>query len=184
MNKLILLITPVLLTFNTSNTLAEMYKWVDQEGNISYSDQPPFKGAETLDTPALTTMPSTSTPENNSTAPQVEDDAKEEVTKYSYLKITSPENDGTIRNNEGNFSISITVKPPLNTSQGHYFSVSMDGNTVHNKLTTSSTSMKNIDRGTHKLSVSVKNKKGKTLRKSKVTTIHLHRQSAIRKQPR
>ena len=158
-----------------------MYKWVDQEGNISYSDQPPFKGAETLEAPALTTTPTIPVTENKSATASKE--TKEEVTKYSYLKITSPENQGTIRNNEGNFTISITVKPPLNVKQGHYFSVSLDGSMIHDKLTSSSASMSNIDRGTHKLSVTIKNKSGKILRKSKITTIHLHRQIAIKKQP-
>ena len=181
MNKLKYLIIPACLVFTTSTSLAEMYKWVDQEGNISYSDQPPFKGAEKLDAPVLSTTPSIPVAENKSTT-ESKDTEEEEATTYSYLKITSPENETTIRNNEGNFSISITVKPPLNVKQGHYFSVSMDGSTVHDKLTSSSVSMINIDRGTHKLSVTVKNKKAKTLRKSKITTIHIHRQIAIRKQ--
>ena len=66
MNKIKFLIIPACLIFTTSVTLAGMYKWVDQEGNISYSDQPPFKGAETLEAPALTTTPTIPVTENKS----------------------------------------------------------------------------------------------------------------------
>ncbi len=161
-----------------------MYKWVDQDGNISYSDQPPFKNAEKLDAPALTTVPAANIPDKKlaDSNPQVEQDLKKKTSHYSYLKITSPENDATIRNNEGNFSISIAIKPPLNIKQGHYLSVNMDGTKVRDKLSTSSTNLTNVNRGTHSINVSVNDKQGKVLHKSKNITVHMHRQSVIRKQ--
>jgi len=171
----------ICILFNSSSVYAQMYKWVDEEGNVTFSDQPPYKGAEQLDLPDLSTVGRTRA------APQqtepVEDE-KKEVTKYTELKITSPANDATIRDNSGNFSISFSVKPPLDTDFEHTFSVSLDGKVVKKNLTSSSASFSNIDRGTHNISVSVKNKSGKTLRKSKPVTIHLHRHSALRKQPR
>jgi len=158
-----------------------MYKWVDKEGNISYSDQPPYKGAEQLDTPALSTMPATAAAKKS--APAADEEA-EEQTSYTDLKITSPQDDMTVRNNSGNFSIAISIKPALNTSQKHYLSLSMDGKVIKDKLSSTSVSLTNIDRGTHKLSVSVKNKEGKSLRKSKSITVHMHRQIVARKQAR
>jgi len=185
MTKFKLLSVLLCILFNSSNALAQMYKWVDKEGNISYSDQPPFKGAEQLDAPALTTMPATAIPKKSpAKAEPEEEDDKKEVTKYTELKITSPQNDATIRDNSGNFSIAFSAKPALDSNFGHYFSVSMDGKVIKNKLTSGSASFSNIDRGTHKISVSVKNKSGKTLLKSKSVTVYLHRQVVIRKQPR
>jgi len=170
------------LLFSSSSVLAEMYKWVDQEGNISYSDTPPYKGAESLDAPAITTMPATTVPKKKATKTNQPDEEK--TTIYSYLRITSPENDATIQNNEGNFSVAIAVKPSLDIKSGHYFSLSMDGKVVQDKLSGSSANMSNIDRGSHKISVSVKNKKGKTLRKSKAVTVHLHRRSILNRPAR
>jgi len=170
------------LLLNSSAVFSEMYKWVDQEGNISYSDTPPYKGAESLDAPAITTMPATAVAKKKpAKANQPEE---EKTTKYSYLRITSPENDATIQNNEGNFSISITVKPSLDTKNGHYFSLSMDGKVVQDKLSGNSANMSNIDRGSHKISVSIKDKNGKTLRKSKAVTVHLHRRSILNRPAR
>jgi len=185
MNIIKLIITLLLCAIFTSPAVAEMYKWVDKDGNISYSDQPPFKGAQKLDAPAISTVPAADVPDKP-TAPSAEADKSKDnkTTSYTYLKITAPVDDATIRNNEGNFSVSITIKPALDTKHGHYFSVLMDGKTVQDKLYVSSASLNNIDRGTHKISVAVKNDKGKVLRKSKSITVHLHRQSAIKKQPR
>ena len=185
MNIIKFIITLLLCAIFTSSAVAEMYKWVDEEGNISYSDQPPFKGAHKLEAPAISTVPATDVPEKQavtSTEPSKSKDDKS--TRYSYLEITSPVNDATIRNNEGNFSLSITIKPELDSKYGHYFSVLLDGKTVQDKVYVTSASLKNIDRGTHKISVAVKNDKGKVLSKSKSITVHLHRQSAIKKQPR
>ncbi len=177
MNKFKLL--PILLfaLFSSTNALAQMYKWVDEEGNISYSDQPPYKGAETLQAPPLSTVPAANTAKKKTTASA---EPKKVITKYSYLKIVSPENDATVRNNAGTLSISFAIKPALNTEQGHYFSLTMDGKTVQDKLASTSVSLNDVDRGTHKLLISVKNKKGKTLRKSKPVTVYIHRQSRIR----
>jgi len=179
-----IIITLVLFLTFTTSAVAEMYKWVDKDGNISYADQPPFKGAEKLDAPDLTTVAAPEVPEKKATQTETAESKRKKSTSYTYLKITNPEHDATIRNNEGNFSISMTIKPALDTKHGHYFSVLMDGKTVQDKVYVSSASLTGIDRGTHKISVAVKNENGKILRKSKSITVHLHRQSALRKQPR
>lgn len=180
MNKLKVYLVTLLILLISSSTFAQMYKWVDDEGNISYADQPPFKGAEKLDAPELTTVPAKKIPEKK--AEPVKEDKKE--TKYTFFRITSPENDATIRNNEGNFSVSLGIKPPLNTTQGHYFTVLVDGKAVQKKTHTTTISLNNIDRGTHKISASIKDKNNKVLRTAKSIAIHLHRQSVLRKTPR
>ncbi|MCW8936137.1 MAG: DUF4124 domain-containing protein [Gammaproteobacteria bacterium] len=181
--KIIKIIVALLLySIFTTSAVAEMYKWVDKEGNISYSDQPPFKGAEELDAPSISSVPAADIPEKKPATSAEE--KKDKSTSYTYLKIVSPENDATIRNNEGNFSVSIVLKPALDTKHGHYLSLLMDGKTIQDKIFTTSVSLNNIDRGTHKISVAVKNKKGEVLHKSKGITVHLHRQSILNKQPR
>ena len=173
---------PLLLcSIFTTSAVAEMYKWVDKEGNISYSDQPPFNGAEKLDAPALTTVAAPQLPVKKTTSTEKNTPDNEKSFRYTYLKITNPEHDATIRNNQGNFSISITIQPALNTKLGHYFGILLDGKTVQDKIFTTSASLTNIDRGTHKVSVVVKNKQGQILHQSKGITVHLHRRSALHK---
>jgi uncharacterized protein DUF4124 len=172
------------MIFTSTSVMAQMYKWVDAEGNISYSDQPPYKGAEKLDVPELTTIAPTRIPEKKET-PDKDKEEEEAVKSYSFLKITSPENNATILDDAGTLSIGIAIKPALSSTDGHYLSVSLDGKIVQDKLAGTTASLTNIDRGTHNISVSVKNKAGKVMRQSKPITVHLRRQYVLpRKAPR
>jgi len=180
MNKITLLVT-LILTLTCTTAFAEMYKWIDEDGNISYSDQPPYKGAETLDAPQISTTPAVKTPPGKTS--KEEDEADKNETKYSYFKITSPENDATIRDNNGNFSIAMNSKPALDTAAGHYISILIDGKSVKKQSSTTA-SFSNIDRGTHKISAQIKNKNNKVVRRTPTITLHLHRQVAPRKQAR
>ena len=159
---------------------SQMYKWVDEDGNVSYSDQPPYKGANTLTPPDLNTTPKVDTPKEK---PISLLDSPPTETTYNFFRITSPENDATIRDNQGNFSISLGIKPALNTRQGHYISVFIDDKLVQDKLTSMSINFSNIDRGTHQIRAEVKNKAGKKLSSSNTTTIHLHRKSILNPKP-
>lgn len=151
-----------------------MYKWVDEKGNITYSDTPPEKDAEALEPPMLNAMP---TVKPSARPPTQEKEETEKQTQYILLQITAPANDATLRNNSGNISITLSLTPALNIKQGHYLSIMLDGNVVKDKLITPGASLNNIDRGTHILSASVKNRKGATLLSSSPVTVYLHRAS-------
>ena len=175
MNKLTLLTLSLIPTFLSFNATAEMYKWVDENGNITYSDTPPVKEAEALRPPVLNTVP-TVKPKPKASAPE---ERPEKPTIYTRLDITSPSNNATVRDNSGNISISMKTVPALNTKQGHTISVSLDGKMIKDKIQSTTTSLDNIDRGSHTISASIKNKKGSTLYTSQTITVHLHR--AIKK---
>ena len=171
------LILTLLLPFSAHS---QMYKWVDEDGNVSYSDQPPFKGANTLAPPDLNTTPKVDIPKEK---PKSILDSKPNETSYSFFKITAPENDATIRSNAGNFSASLGLKPALNTSQGHYISVFLDNKLVQDKLTSQSISFSNIDRGTHQIKAEIRNRAGKTISNSNTITVHMHRKSILNPKP-
>jgi len=156
---------------------AEMYKWVDEDGNTNYSDVQPFKDADTHVSPEVNTTPAVKVPK-----PQVteESSASTQQTVYQLFKITSPEHNATIRDNQGNFSVGLEIQPALNTKQGHYISVLLDNKVVQDKLTSLSARFSNIDRGTHQISASIKNKRGKTLLSTDSISIHLHRTSILK----
>ncbi|VAW66072.1 hypothetical protein MNBD_GAMMA10-1221 [hydrothermal vent metagenome] len=181
MNKIALITALLVSQIHLSPAFAEMYKWVDADGNISYSDQPPYKGAEQLEAPLISTTPAIKVPPK--TAKPKEEDEDKNATKYSYFKITSPENDATIRDNNGNFSIAMNSRPSLDVAAGHYISILIDGKAVKKQSSTTA-SFSNIDRGTHKISAQIKNRANKVLRSASAVTLHLHRQIAPKKQAR
>jgi uncharacterized protein DUF4124 len=148
-----------------------VYKSVDAEGNIIFTDQP-SEGAEVIEiersqsiTPVIT-EPYQYTP------------ARKEIKKklYTNLEVISPSDDSTVHNNQGNVSISVNVEPAI--LPGHQMILFVDGE----KITTSKTnqfSLSNIDRGTHQLSVVIISEEGKPLLSSETTTFHLRRVSDL-----
>jgi len=155
---------------------AEMYKWVDEEGNVSYSDQPQHKDARKLDNLSDNTIPAVKIPSRTQPAPAAADKPE---TRYSLLQITSPEDDQAIRSNPGNVSVSLSSQPALNVAQGHSISLLLDNQPVHENITTNQATLQNVDRGTHQLSAIIKNKQGKTLKQSDTITFHLLRHSIL-----
>lgn len=173
MYKTYLFLIPIITLIFSSNALAEMYKSVDEQGNITYSDTPPEEEAEAMEPPMLNTMP---TVKPRPTPATPEEEVQEETT-YTSLSVQSPQNDATLRSNSGNISVSLNINPALNIQQGHYMSVQVNGITVKDKINSSSTQLTNIDRGTLSITASVKNKKGATLLSSNPITVYLHRAS-------
>lgn len=155
---------------------AEMYKWVDEEGNVSYSDQPQHKDARQLDTPTANTIPAVRVPPKVQPVPVAPDKPE---TRYSLLQITSPEHDQAIRSNPGNINVSLITQPALNVAQGHSISLLLDNKLVSENITTDQTTLQNVDRGTHQLSAIIKNKQDKTLQQSDSITFHLLRHSIL-----
>jgi len=154
---------------------SEMYKWEDKDGNTHYSDIQPFKNASEHISPDINTTPAVNIPE-----PQItEESSSTKDTVYKIFKVASPEDNATIRDNQGNFSIGLEIQPALNTSQGHYISVLLDNKITHKKITNLSAQFSNIDRGTHQISAIIKNKRGKSMLSSKSVSIHLHRHSIL-----
>ena len=180
MNKTLSFTVLLSLIISSSLSFAETFKWIDKEGNVSYSDHPPFQGAKKLDAPLLSTVPAVKTSPKKITKKSASPYAKDKATtKYTSLSISSPKNDATIRNNNGEISVSIRISPALNTKKGHYLSLNMDGKVIQSRLNSTSTSVSNVDRGTHNLSITVKNKAGKTLKTSQPVTVYIHRQSIL-----
>lgn len=167
-----------LLLFSTAGQ-AELYKWVDEEGNTHYSDSPTTSKAKPFTPPGITTTPAVKVPPQapKAVVPQPA------AFKYNDIKIVSPGQDATIRSNPGNITIAFESVPALNTDQGHSISVAIDGTPVKDNITTSSVQLNNIDRGTHTVTVTINDETGKPLITSSGITFHMHRVSILHKKP-
>ena len=148
-----------------------VYKTVDDEGNIVFSDSK-TEGAEVLEIKEAQTI---NVPEIRSfkTATLKE---KQKTVIYTRLVITSPENDATIHSNAGNVSVGFTLEPALNEKD--LMVLFMDEKQV---LTgkASEFSLANIDRGTHTVYVAVKDEKDKLLKRSGNVVFHVRRMSIL-----
>ena len=172
--KLFLFISLSLFFFSSH---AELYKWVDKDGEIVYSDEPPHEGAEPLVPPPLTTTPAI----KYKPKAKVETQDEEKETTYTLFTIKSPAHNETIRNNAGNITLSLAISPELDTKAGHTITILLDSQSKIQGNTGLTVGLKNIDRGAHSIQAVIKNKQKKIIKSTSAVTIHMRRASTLHK---
>ena len=173
-----------IISFITPLTaLSGVYKQVDEEGNVIYSDVPEKAGAKAIKPPPITTIkplaPTTpASQEGRSPAKPSSSESKakksESTRSYSSLNITSPENEATIRANGGNFGISLSSEPALDS--GHHYVVLVNG-TKNQQGTGSTITVTGVSRGQQSISAQIEDEEGNVLARSGTVTVHVLRAS-------
>ena len=148
---------------------AGLYKGLDDEGNVLYSDTP-FDNAKKITPPAITIIDAPKIPQKKIEAPAEEE--QKTTTKYTRLFISSPKNDQVIWN-EPALTVTAQLTPALDITAGHRTWLIMDGKALVKNSQSLSLPIGRADRGSHTIQVQVRNKKGKTLRRSKSIKIHI-----------
>ncbi|AQS38497.1 protein of unknown function (DUF4124) [Shewanella psychrophila] len=155
------------LLFFTIAAQATVYKWVDKDGKIHYSDKP-IENSEAVEFKSNT---QNQIQLNTPKAPPSNDDQKS-LTEYN-LSITSPAEEETIRNNEGKLTIMARISPDLEAK--HVLVLLMDGAVVGTPQTSPIFSLKDIDRGEHNFVIKAVAQNGKQLASTPPRKIFLHR---------
>ena len=182
--KISLIATIVLLSAVCLSANAEVFKKIDQDGNVSFTDVPTSKDQKAIhiDQP----MTYESKPITPKTPSSVEDpegpegsertETSQSQTNYETLSINTPTNDENLRSNGGNVAVSLSSQPDLDRDAKHQYILYLDGNKV-SESQSSTSSLANTDRGTHTLSAEIVDKEQNTLIKSDSITFHLQRVS-------
>ncbi len=175
-----ILITFLLLTTSLSmmTSHAGLYKGLDAEGNVSYSDKP-FNNAEKFIAPAITVINATKLPvKQEAVTVQI----KAEETKYTAFTITAPKEGQSIWN-VPDLAVALQLKPGLDIANGHYIRLLMNGEPLVEKSQSLLLQIGRADRGEHTLQAEVRNKKGKILKRTKSITIYI-KNTVIKQQKR
>ncbi|WP_299494097.1 DUF4124 domain-containing protein [uncultured Shewanella sp.] len=164
--RLFSFITLILLSFMTYSTV---YKWVDKDGQVHYTDKPVNNAAP---------VKFKDNTENHVSLPQVPAISSSTVPSQTppiqyQLSIIKPLEEETIRNNNGDLSVIAQVTPTLPPK--FTLQLYLDDQILGQPQTSSVFSLKNIDRGTHRIIIKVLNKNGKILASSLPRTFFLHR---------
>ncbi len=160
-----------LIAVYSFSAFAGLYKGLDKDGSVSYSDTP-FENAEKMTPPPITIIDAPKkAPEVIVETEEVESDEKPETT-YSKFKISAPTNGQTIWNTP-DLTVSVSMTPSLDTEQGHTIWLLMDGKALVKKSRTMLMQIGRADRGEHKLQTQVRNKQGKIIKRSKPITVHI-----------
>lgn len=166
----------LLLIIVSQSVAAVIYKSVDQDGNVIYTDESSLGAEEIPDpTPNTVTLPK---PSPESEIPKSGESAE---TRYTSLRVITPAADETIRSNPGLLTIKLDLKPALDVKAGHAVSLLVDGYVLVRKSSQLSMQIPDISRGTHRLQALITDQQGQVLIKSALVQFFMQRQSLLNK---
>ncbi|MCP5162540.1 MAG: DUF4124 domain-containing protein [Hahellaceae bacterium] len=156
----------------------DIYRWTDAKGVVHFSDHATenaekitVRPTQTIDmrTPAAETSKESSPEKTN----------KGDGAIYTQLEITSPANGSAFHAPDGSVDVTFSAQPEI--ASGHLFRLTIDGKVAYTGASTSTT-LQNVDRGTHNLQVSIIDNMGMKLISSTSLSITIHRPIANRSQ--
>ncbi|MBT1450188.1 DUF4124 domain-containing protein [Glaciecola sp. XM2] len=156
----------LLLTLCSVTAQTKIYKIVNKDGTISFSDTPAPGAEEVILNKTENTMqsiltPSPALPSQQPQGPQ-----------YS-LSILSPEPDATVRNNSGKINIASQIVPEV---RGVY---SLDFGGERYTSNSGVFNLEGINRGSYSYTVSFTDNSGKVIASSEPRMLHMHQASVL-----
>ena len=157
---------------------ADVYRWVDGQGNVIFSDTPQ-PGAEKVEIkePTIIAAPKRQPP----TQPAEEPEQK--AAPYESVLIESPADQETVRENTGKVTVQISLSPALQTEFGHTVQLFVDGKPARQPGQSTSATLADVVRGAHTLQAVVFDKDGLKVEQSKLTTFFMRRHSVQHPSP-
>lgn len=180
--KLSLIFLSTLLCAFSATTHAnesKIYRWVDENGKIHFSDTAdagqPGTNEVVLKTNNL--LVDSEQPIKKITADEPVEEITEQVKEKPAIKyqasIISPQDDQPLRSNDGTINIHVSTDPVKENTQT--LQLYLDGKKLGSPQMSSTIRAANIDRGTHQVQVTLLDEDGKELAKTQVVTVHLLR---------
>lgn len=160
------------VAFNSSS-YAEIYRTVDKDGNVIFTDRP-GKGASEVKLPPIntTSIPEAS-PYSNAIAPP---DTPTATAPDYQVHIISPRDNVTIPPGQRDLAIAVSLSTPLQPT--HYLVYYINGEAIQESESTSIV-IQDITRGEHRLSVEVIDAQGTVLAQSPVKIVNVIRPSIL-----
>lgn len=149
----------------------KLYKWVDENGTVHYSDSP-REGAKEINPDEFVGVyeaPSLPPPRPRAEASQ------DQAPAYRSIEFISPKQDQVFWAAGGEIPVYIKLQPPL--ADGHTLRLFLNGNMVREKLHSTSTTLTDVWRGAHTLRVVVEDAIGQELAASETITFHVKQRS-------
>ena len=171
MRSLALLLALVPVTLLGS---VDVFRWTDANGQTHYSDRPQA-GAERV-TIAVSPPAGGSGSDVDPAAGQEDTDTAPEFVRYQSLTITSPAQEQTLWNIEGQLDVAAAVQPEL--QPGHSLRFTLDGRQATAEPGSRRIRFAEVFRGEHSLQVEVLDAAG-TVMAASLTTRFFVRQTAL-----
>lgn len=164
-----------LLLIVSQATRAEVYTYIDADGNRVYTDQP-RRNAKKVDIEPSNRI---SQPTIRQSQPTASKPKPGPLFRYQLLRILAPEPDSTIRDIQGNLNVTVSNDPQL--QPGHVYQLLLDNEPYGKPGRSPVFPLNNIDRGTHQLSVAIIDASGRVVERTPNQPFHLLRISLAQK---
>lgn len=154
---------------------AQIYKWVDSQGGVHFSDTP-HTGAQIITLPDENNSSSpSSTPPKTSPEPNELQDQSPVKLKHSYTKIgiVQPGSGATIRNNQGFVTVTAQTEPDL--FPGDKLQLLYDNAVLGEPQKNPVFEINGMYRGSHTLAVQIMDEDGNVIDSSDPITIYVFR---------
>ncbi|MDG9759680.1 DUF4124 domain-containing protein [Pseudomonas sediminis] len=156
---------------------AQVYTYIDAEGNRVFTDKPRSSNAE-----RVMLAPSNSAQMNQpqSTVRMAPPPAVTKPTvHYQVLRILVPEPDASIHNGSGDMIVTLNSEPGL--LPGHSYRLLLDGAPQGEISRSPVFSLQHVDRGTHQLVAEIIDSAGLIVERTPAQPFHMHRMTLAQK---
>jgi hypothetical protein len=159
--------------FVTPLSAAPAWTWVDNDGQVHYSDRP-VPGARQINLPGAQGF---SAPQQAAPAPSQTAAAAplRPAASYRTFNIVSPAQEATLWNIGGNLAVQIALDPALQT--GHLIDLVLDGQRLDLNSRSTEFTLTDVFRGVHVLQAMVIDSSGSELLRSLTTTFMVQQTS-------
>lgn len=169
----LLLLCLLLITWPAA---ADVYTYVDPQGNRVFTDQPHPGNARRVDIPPsnISSQPPKHVVQKNPAPAK-----PKAMFRYQLLRILVPEPDATVRSMTGELIVSVSNDPVL--QNGHTYRLLVDDQPYGQAGRSPVFPLINIDRGTHQLAVEILDETGRILERTPNQPFHMLRISLAQK---
>lgn len=177
MNKILILL--LLVTgLVTGLVQAEIYKTINPDGEVIYTDKPSpqgkkveLPGLSTYEPPAAIVQP----------IPRVRRSRSIASGTYDEFSIQEPKDRSVIRNNLGIVDVTVALKPALKDKDRHRIQYILDKELYGPAIAKTTIRISNLPRGRHTLSANLVDKKNNVLASTGTVIFHMRRHSSLHK---
>jgi hypothetical protein len=173
-----ILVTLAISSVVASTVAAAVYKTVDKQGNIIYTDTPPAATAvNEVTLPPINPISSPTDPAPAALPPvppeSSDADPVTAFTGYSFIALASPVDGTLVHFDESNLLAQLVLTPGLEAD--HLVQFYVDGSAYGSAIPSLSLSISGLERGSHRISARVLSSRGAVLAIAAPVTVHVQR---------
>jgi hypothetical protein len=161
----------------TQAASAQVYTYIDAEGNRVFTDKPRSSSAERVMLAPSNSMERSQPKPTERLAPAPA--VSKPTVHYQVLRILVPEPDASIHNGSGNMIVTLNSEPGL--LPGHSYRLLLDGEPQGEISRSPVFSLQHIDRGTHQLVAEIIDSAGLIVERTPAQPFHMHRMTLAQK---